>query len=115
MKTWVPFPSPPQCDTSHGLWKGQEPPRATAASHWHVDGGGGGAEEGWAGWEGVPWQGVGEEQGEEPGLQPAELRFRNLGKGCGRRDDWLMISGGAVEGVGDPMAEKGACELHAAC
>lgn len=26
MKTWVPFPSPPQCDTSHGLWKGQEPP-----------------------------------------------------------------------------------------
>lgn len=75
----------------------------------------GGAEEGWAGWEGVQWQCVGEEQGEEPGLQPAELRFRNLGKGCGRRDDWLMISGGAMEGVGDPMAEKGACELHAAC
>lgn len=45
----------------------------------------------------------------------AELRFRDPGKGCGRRDDWLMISGGAVEGVGDPMAEKGACELHAAC
>lgn len=75
----------------------------------------GGTEEGWAGREGVQWQCVGEEQGEEPGLQPAELRFRDPGKGCGRRDDWLMISGGAVEGVGDSMAEKGACEVHAAC
>ena len=63
----------------------------------------GGTEEGWAGREGVQRQCVGEEQGRDPG------------KGCGRRDDWLMISGGAVEGVGDSMAEKGACEVHAAC
>ena len=41
----------------------------------------GGREEGWAGREGLQWQCVGEEQGEEPGLQPAELKISGFWKG----------------------------------
>ena len=49
------------------------------------------------------------------GCSRQNSRFRDSGKGCGRGDDWLLINGGAVEGMGDSMAEKGACVMHAAC
>lgn len=44
MTTSCPFPSPPQSAAAYGLWKGEEPPLATVASHRHMDGGGGGGQ-----------------------------------------------------------------------
>lgn len=46
MTTSCPSPSAPQSAAAHGLWKGEEPPLATVASHRHMDGGGVGAEGG---------------------------------------------------------------------
>lgn len=115
MKTWVPFPSPPHSATLP------------------MDSGRTGAS---AGHSGFPlarrWQGGQRRAGQvgrgcsgsvwvksrvrSQGLQPAELRFRDPGKGCGRRDDWLMISGGGRGRAGEiPWLRKVpvSCMLHA--
>lgn len=101
----APFPSPPWGDTSHGLWKGEEPPRAIAAfplAH---------------GW----WQRGQRKAGRQrrmamcergarrPGLHPAELKVLRLWKGCGREETWPTVNGGALEGLGNSRVERGAC------
>lgn len=73
----------------------------------------GGTEEGWAGWGGR--QCVGEEQGEEPGAAAGRTQISGSWERLGQRDDWLMISGGAVRAWEIPWLRKVpvSCMLHA--